>query len=88
MQGKGQNWQNESTGWQQAVIPRGEGQAQEVVAKSKLIENSQFLHQGPKLNPVAELLQLRGRQLGPAFRLLAHIEETSGGHLALLLLHT
>lgn len=39
-------------------LPRRESQEQQVRAESQLVDNSQFLHEGPELSPAAELLQL------------------------------
>lgn len=66
---------------------------EEVVAESELVEDSQLLHQGPQLDPVAQLLQLLSGQLASSCELLvlgvrADIQQTPAGHLTLLLLHT
>lgn len=66
---------------------------QKVSAESQLVQYSQGLHQGPKLSPAAELLQLLSGQTHSIFWLVTvrqggNLQEPSGGHLTLLLLHT
>lgn len=65
---------------------------QQVCAESQLVEYSQFLHQGPELSPAAELLQILSGQVDSISWLLtlrqgADLQEASGSHLTLLLLH-